>query len=158
MLKSKIKMRTPKLGATKKLKSSSVAKKELEELWKQIIKVRAGFKSELSGISGKQIGGSESITAHHIVGKGTDRLRFLEFDNGICLVNGSEHIFGVHHKWNPARAKEVSDQIIAYIGQERYDRLLSMRKQCGKKTDLQAAKIFLKQTLDELLKLKVDQE
>lgn len=152
------KMRT-KLGATKKLKSFSTSKEELEELWKQIIKVRAGFKSELSGIPSKQIGGSKSITAHHIVGKGTDRLRFLDFDNGICLINGAEHIYGVHNKHDVVKARYYQDLIIKKIGQERYNKLLSLRKQCSKKkTDLQAAKIFLKQTLDELLRSKVESE
>jgi len=134
-----------KLGTTKGLK-----KKELENLWKEIVKKRAGYKSELSGVEGKQIGGSDSITAHHIVGKQTDHLRFLEFDNGICLVNGSEHIFGVHNKRDVVRARHYQDLIIEKIGQKRYDKLLFMRKQCSKKkTDLMAAKIFLQQKLNE---------
>ena len=137
-----------KLGSNTAKESRKITKKYLEELWKEVIKKRAGYKSELSGIEGKQIGGNESITAHHIVGKKTDALRFLELDNGICLVNGSEHIFGVHNKFDPAKAKRVSDLIIEKIGTKRYEKLLLMRKQCSKKkTDLMAAKIFLQQEL-----------
>jgi hypothetical protein len=57
----------------------------------------------------------------------------------------------VHHKFDPVRAKQVSDLIIKKIGQERYDRLLQMRKLCSKKkTDLMAAKLFLQQHLEEI--------
>lgn len=141
----------PRFGSSAKKEQRKVSKKQLEELWKEVIKVRAGYKSELSGIAGKQIGGSAILTAHHIVGKQTDALRFLEFDNGICLENGSEHIFGVHHKFNPVRAKQVSDAIITKIGQKRYNKLLQMTKLCSKKkTDLVAARLFLQQQLKTL--------
>ena len=133
----------------KKIKVYTPTKKELENLWKEIIKAKAGYKSELSGIEGRQIGGSKSITAHHIVGKPNDILRFLELDNGICLENESEHIYGVHNKNDVVRARHYQDLIIAKIGQKRYDKLLMMRKQSSKKTDLMAAKIFLQQELEK---------
>ena len=125
-------------------------KKQLEELWKEIIKERAGYKSELSGVEGKQIGGTAILTAHHIVGKQTDALRFLEFDNGICLENGREHIFGCHNRYDIVKAKYYQDLIIKKIGKKRYEKLLVMRKQISKKkTDLMAAKIYLEQELNK---------
>lgn len=124
-------------------------KKELEKLWKEIIKTRAGFKSELSGAAGKQIGGHAVLVAHHIVGKPTDALRFLELDNGICLENGTEHIYGVHHKFDASRARHYQDLIINKIGLGRYEKLLQMRKlRAKKKTDLEAARIYLAQKLE----------
>ena len=125
-------------------------KKQLEELWKEIIKERAGYKSELSGVEGKQIGGTAILTAHHIVGKQTDALRFLELDNGICLENGREHIFGCHNRYDIVKAKYYQDLIIKKIGKKRYEKLLVMRKQISKKkTDLMAAKIYLEQELNK---------
>ena len=122
-------------------------KKKLEDLWIKVIKARAGYKSELSGKPGKQIGGETILTGHHIVGKPNDRLRF-ELDNGICLDNGAEHLFGVHNKFDPVKAKMYQDKIISYIGNDRYEKLLSMRNGTYK-VDLKAVEIMLKQELQK---------
>jgi hypothetical protein len=148
-----------KLGTNSKKEAKKIKvpkpvdKKELEELWKEVIKARAGYKSELSGAEGRQIGGTITLTAHHIVSKPNDALRFLELDNGICLDNGSEHLFGVHNKHDVVRARKYQDLIIEHIGKERYEKLLAMRTQCAKKkTDLVAARLFLQQKLAEYKK------
>ncbi|KKQ29792.1 MAG: hypothetical protein US46_C0017G0008 [Candidatus Shapirobacteria bacterium GW2011_GWF2_37_20] len=51
--------RKPKLGNPKskiKLPKSKSLKKACDDLWADIIKAKAGYKSELSGKEGKQIG------------------------------------------------------------------------------------------------------
>lgn len=122
-------------------------KKQLDDLWFEIIKLRAGYKSELSGILGKNAGGTEIITAHHIAGKSNNRLRY-ELENGICLINGKEHIFGVHNH-NPSIANYYQKAIINYIGEERWNRLQDLQIYKGK-TDLKLILISLQQELEKL--------
>ena len=115
-----------------------------ETLWNNIIKERAGYRSELSGAKGKVIGGNVALAAHHIAGKSNYRLRF-ELKNGICLINGKEHIFGVHNH-NPLISKEYQDKIIAYIGKERWEYLKTLKYR-QKKADLNLIKIYLEEEL-----------
>lgn len=124
--------------------------KKIENLWIEVIKARAGYKSELSGKEGKQIGGDTILTAHHIAGKPNNRLRF-ELDNGICLDNGTEHLFGIHNKFDPVKVKYYHDKIVEYIGEERYNRLLELRNYKGK-VDLGVVEIMLKQELKKYVK------
>ena len=134
---SKIKQRKPKS-----------LKKECETLWTEIIKRRAGYKSELSGVHGKQIGGETILTAHHIFGKPNYRLRY-DLRNGICLDNHKEHIWGVHNKNNPSLANEYYNKILRYIGSETEEYLKSLMRFNGK-TDLKLTKIYLEQELKKL--------
>lgn len=122
-------------------------KKQCDTLWFCIIKKRAGYKSELSGIAGKQAGGTEPITAHHIWGKENNRLRF-DLENGICLINGKEHMYGVHNH-NPAIAMEYQERINQHIGLKRLEYLKSLTKFKGK-TDLKLTLIYLQQEMDKL--------
>ncbi len=135
---------------TKKIKSPTHAqlKRELDKLWIECIKARALYKSELSGKEGRKIGGDIILTSHHIVGKPNNYLRYL-LDNGICLENGNEHIFGVHNKNDVIRARYYQDLIIQKIGQEKYNQLLSFRKKAPT-VDLRLIKIYLQQKLEEL--------
>ena len=123
--------------------------KKLDDLWNLIIKTKAGFRSELSGREGKVIGGSTILTAHHICGKPNYRLRY-EIDNGICLDNDGEHMFGVHN-FNPEIAREHQDKIIAYIGEERYERLKTLKHR-QKKADLKLIEIYLEGEMKKVLK------
>jgi len=100
--------------------------KELDTLWYDAIKKRAGYKSELSRAEGKQIGGEVILGSHHIVGKANQFLRY-SLDNGICLENSREHIFGVHSK-NPMTSKKYMDAIIKYIGKKRWNYLSDLTK------------------------------
>jgi len=126
-------------------------KKVCDNLWTEVIKARANYQSELSGIKGKKAGGNAIITAHHIAGKPNTRLRF-ELANGICLVNGSEHIFGAHSK-DPAKAREYQDRIIEKIGQKTYDWLLTLRHETTK-PDYNLIKLYLEQQFAEYRRIK----
>ena len=119
-------------------------KKDCDKLWAEIIKKRAGYKSELSGKPGKQAGGDNVLNAHHIFGKPNFRLRY-ELDNGICVTNG-EHNFGIH---NAGNAEEYREKIIRKIGIERWSRLAELKRDNGK-TSIQLTKLYLEKELEKL--------
>jgi hypothetical protein len=130
-----------------KIPKQKSIKQQCTLLWFEIIKKRAGYTSELSGIKGIKAGGTEAITAHHIWGKENNRLRF-DLENGICLINGKEHIYGVHNH-NPAIAQEYQERINNHIGSRRLEYLKSLTKFKGK-TDLKLTLIYLQQEMDKL--------
>ncbi|HEY0088248.1 MAG TPA: hypothetical protein VGB37_05355 [Candidatus Lokiarchaeia archaeon] len=117
--------------------SNKSLRKNLETIWKKIIKLRAGMKSELSG----QIG---ILHAHHIVKKPCDFLRF-DLDNGICLTAG-EHNYGIHGKYE----EDYREKIKAIRGSDIYEKL-NMRRH--NTCDLRLVEIYLK---EELKKYKND--
>lgn len=119
-------------------------KDQCEDIWKEIIKKKAGYKSELSGKEGTQIGGINIICAHHIGGKANYRLRF-EIDNGICLTNG-EHSFGIH---NADRSEDYRERIKLVKGRDIYKRMLRLKREHSK-TDLKLVKIYLQKELKKL--------
>ena len=123
-------------------------KKQCDDLWTYAIKLRAGFKSELSGKLGRQAGGSTILTAHHIYGKSNYRLRY-DLKNGICLDNHSEHIWGVHNRNNPPLAYSIHEQILKKIGKKTEKYLQSIRQFKGK-VDLKLIKIHLEQEIKKL--------
>ncbi len=126
---------------------SSVKKRHLGALWTDCIKARAKYQSELSGVKGIKAGGLAIITAHHILGKDTNRLRY-SLDNGVCLVNGKEHIFGVHNT-NPVIASEYFDRIISSIGEKRYKKIRMLQKAKVGSSDLGLIKYYLTEKLKE---------
>lgn len=78
-----------KLTAAKKV---AEAKRILygDALWREIVFVRAGYRSEISGRS-------DIVQAHHIFPKGRHpRLRWWVI-NGICLTKGEHRS---HHEWD----------------------------------------------------------
>ena len=103
----------------------------------------------MSGREGKVIGGTTVLCAHHICGKPNYRLRY-EIDNGICMDNNVEHVFGVH-SFDPEIAREHQDKIIAYIGEERYERLKTLKHR-QKKADLKLIEIYLEGEMKKILK------
>jgi hypothetical protein len=129
----------------RKFRKPKSLKKICDDLWIEYIKLKAGHKSEISGKEGRKIGGSAILTSHHIVGKPNLRLRY-ELENGICLENGREHIFGVHNKFDTVVAKKYQDLIIKKIGEEKYNYLLSLRSG-SHKIDLKIIKIYLEQNI-----------
>ena len=112
-------------------------KKQCDDLWFEIIKKKAGYKSELSGKEGLQIDGIYIICAHHIGGKANYRLRY-EIDNGICLTNG-EHSFGIH---NANQSEDYRERIKLVKGRDIYKRMLRLKREHNK-TDLKLVKIYL---------------
>lgn len=122
-------------------------KKRCDNIWSEIIKRKAGYRSELSGVLGRKVGGLAILTSHHIVGKPNYRLRY-ELKNGICLINGNEHIFGVHNKYDPVKSKKYQDLIIEKTGKDNYEWLLTLRR--DKKSDLKLIEIYLQEELKKL--------
>ena len=104
-----------------KKKTLKQLKKECNNLWREICFKRAGYKSELSGKEGRQIGGSHIIQVHHIVGKGNYRVRF-ELENGIVLTQW-EHIKGIHGGQSEAYRAKIKE----VRGNDIYDRLNYLR-------------------------------
>ena len=118
--------------------------KECDDLWSEIIKKRAGYKSELSGVYGvqldKEIG--SILQAHHIAKKPNLRLRY-DLDNGICLTKW-EHRYGIHGN----HEEEYRKRIKQVRGEDVYERLSLLRNVTIK--DLRLTKLFL------LMELKKD--
>ena len=114
-------------------------KKQCDKLWTECVKARAGYKSEVSGKEGKQIGGEHVLHAHHIARKPNYRLRY-ELDNGICLT-AWEHRYGIHGDHEEEYREKIKDVRGANI----YQQLLPLRNVV--KIDLQLVKIYLEQEL-----------
>jgi hypothetical protein len=137
-------MKKPTIRTSK----SKSLKKQCDALWTYAIKLRAGFKSEISGKDGRQIGGGVVLTAHHIFGKNNNRLRY-DLKNGICLDNHSEHIWGVHNRNNSPLAYSIHEQILKKIGKETEKYLQELRRFNGK-TDLRLTKVYLEEEIKKL--------
>lgn len=133
---------------TAKTKKEKSLKTLCDEKWAYLVKLRAGFKSELSGKPGKQIGGENVLAAHHIYGKSNYRLRY-ELKNGICLDNHSEHLWGIHNKNNPALANEYFNKILEHCGKFRKEYLDGLLHFKGK-TDLKLVLIYLETEIKNL--------
>lgn len=131
----------------KKLKTKSQSLKAYcDKLWTEIIKIKAGNKSEISGRSDGALG------AHHVHGKGSYALRY-DIRNGICLDNSHEHIYGVHNKLNHTIASHfqmrINERLILREGEDIFQKLDQLRW-CTN-SDLNLIKIYL---TNELKKLK----
>jgi hypothetical protein len=85
---------------------NSLLKVQCDKLWIECVKLRAGFKSEIS-----ERGRREGIIlgAHHCRGKASNAQRY-DLRNGICLDNTLEHICGIHSH-NPATAEFYNELI-----------------------------------------------
>lgn len=120
---------------------------ECEKLWNEVVKLRAGWKCELSGIFKAQ---GIVLAGHHAFGKSTYALRF-DTRGGICLENYRHHIGGVHSK-DPSVASVYHQKIMDRLKQREGDNieiiLLSLKRDTS--ADLQLIKIKLKQELKEV--------
>ena len=123
-----------------KIVKGKTLKKQCDELWAKIIKLRAGNKSELSGKT-------EGLHSHHIIGKPGYRLRY-ELDNGICLTAG-EHFFGIHHQ---GRQKEYEQKIKNVKGGDIFERLSLLKNEKSK--SLVFVKLYLERELKSLQEVK----
>lgn len=122
-----------------KLPKPKSLKKQCEDLWSEVVKAKAGYKSELSGKT-------EGLHSHHLAGKSCYRLRF-EILNGICLTAG-EHFYIAHHQFRKA---DFERRVKAIRGENIFDRLEAL-KSGGGFTDLKLVKIYLQQKLKEYKK------
>ena len=115
--------------------------KQLDNLWAECVKAKAGYKSEISGKQGRQIGGEYILNAHHLYGKPNSRLRY-ELDNGICLTAG-EHHFDAHGTRVRMYAFEKKVEVFR---PKIFDRMLRL-KRINEKPDKWAIKIYLETEL-----------
>ena len=120
-------------------------KEQCDDIRREIIYLRAGYRSEYSGIPGKKAGGTAILQDHHPAGKANYRLRY-DLENGICLTEG-EHSWIAH---NSNRAEEFRRFVLKKKGAGFFDRMALLENQTGK-TDLRMTKIYLE---NELRKLK----
>lgn len=121
-------------------------KKECDELWSLIIKMRARFRCEYTGANGKQIDRDGVILhSHHIYGKSTYAYRY-DLNNGICLDSKI-------HKWyahgTPEKQEQFRDFIKDVRGENFYEK---MKVQTKTSTTLPMYKAFLEQELEKLKK------
>ena len=125
----------------KKKKKPKSRVKILNELWSECIKLRAGYKSEISGIEG-------SVAAHHILGKSNHHLRF-SLENGICILNQVEHFFGIHSS-DPLKVEIYRARIKRVRGEDIYDKLLPLKQRQDKLVLVEVEEILIA----ELVRLK----
>jgi hypothetical protein len=117
-------------------------RKELDRLWKEAVYLRAGYKSELSGKEGKQIGGDHVLNAHHIIHKPNNYLRY-SLDNGICVTSG-EHLYGCHGPQEERYREWIKEK----RGQDIYERLSIFKN--NKVKDLLLVKIYLNEQIEKM--------
>jgi len=118
-----------------KTKNSRPTIKELDKLWADCVKARAGNRCEYSGKT-------EGLNAHHVHGKPNYRLRY-ELDNGVCITKGV-HFF-VAHVQGRAEAFKVWAMRLRGLNNEKAQ-LLGMN--CGA-SDLFLIKLLLQKKLKE---------
>ncbi len=113
--------------------------KEVDALWSKAVKLRAGNKSELSGLTG-------CLHAHHLAGKPNYRLRY-ELLNGMALTAG-EHKFVAH---NSGRYESFRHRVMLMRGMDIFEKLYALKwDQC--KTDLSMVKVYLQEEIKRLEK------
>jgi hypothetical protein len=106
--------------------------KRVTDLWYLLIKTRAGWKSELSGIQCRKPGEKSDrpiANAHHCGGKRNHWLRF-EPRNGICLTQG-EHIMGVHSH-DPLVNQHFHQALLDILGDGTWTDMEELRDKPGK--------------------------
>jgi hypothetical protein len=133
-------MQAGRSARKKKIKNpSKTLKKECDDLRREIIYRRAGYRSELSGKPGRQIGGDDVLDDHHPAGKPNFRLRY-ELENGICLTKG-EHFFIAH---NQGEAEKFRAWVLKIKGEDFFERMAMLK---NAKTDLRMVKTYLENEL-----------
>jgi len=118
--------------------------KQLDKLWADIVKAKAGYKSELSGREGMQIGGDYVLNAHHLIGKPNHRLRF-DLSNGICITKG-EHNFDAH---GSRTRQEAFENKVKELRGDIYNKLMGLKRYTG--SDLFAIKLYLENELKNIV-------
>ena len=117
--------------------------KECDRLWGEIIKIKAGYRSEYSDKPGMQIGGKDVLHPHHLMGKSSLAMRY-NFDNGFCLTGG-EHFYIAH----VAGRKEMFEERIKEVrGKDVFTKLKGIKFKTS--TTLSMYHMYLKQELKRL--------
>jgi hypothetical protein len=114
-----------------------ITKKQVDTLWSEVVKARAGDKSEISGKT-------ENLHAHHLRGKSSYRLRY-ELENGVCCTAG-EHFYGFH----VTGRREGYEKMIASKRRKDLFEYLERLKWDVCKTDLSGVYAYLKSELKKL--------
>ena len=129
-------------------KQTKPKKKYLDDLWRKIVYLRAGYKSELSGALKAD---GIILHAHHVYGKSSLALRY-DLRGGICLTQ-YEHLWGVHSH-DPSQAKEYLEQIEKYIKKREGENIYESFKICKyiSKPNIYIIELTLKETLKQLEK------
>jgi hypothetical protein len=109
----------------------------LESIWSYLVKLRAGFKCEISGET------ESTLNSHHLIGKDTLRLR-TELSNGICITAGI-HKFDAHG--TRIRQKRFEDRVKQLRGSDVYDKLYAIRN--GKTLNKVGLFIYFKEKYQE---------
>ena len=110
-----------------------------DRLWKLIVKERANYKSELSGLP------ANPAHPHHVKGKLSYALRF-DTRNGICITSG-EH-FHVHSTDNYEIQTQIREVIKKREGENIFNILDCQRNKSN--IDLEIVAFQLNQELKEL--------
>ncbi len=119
-----------------------------ERLWRECVFLRAGYKSEASGLPGRQIDASGKVLhPHHIYGKKNHALRF-GLENGFCLTE-HEHLRGIHG--TPAEHEKYRRIITEKRGPDIYDKLAILQNIT--RVDLSLLRAYLE---NEHLKLQIN--
>ncbi len=116
---------------------------QCEHLWREIVKLKAGGKCELTG-------NTEKCQCHHFHGKSTYALRF-DTRNGIYLSQ-KKHIYGIHAH-DPSIAENAKKEIDWYmLCREGADGVTKIKSQKNVlKADLKLIKIALENELKILM-------
>jgi hypothetical protein len=119
--------------------------KECDQMWSEIVKIKAGYKSEYSGKKGKEVGGYAILNSHHLIGKSSLALRY-NIENGSCITNGEHfYIAGVE-----GRKEMFKQRIIEVRGYDVFAKLRANKFKTS--TTLSMYYLYLKQALEELKK------
>lgn len=117
--------------------SQKTLKKECDKLWADCVKAKAGHKSEISGKT-------ESLHAHHLVGKANFHMRYC-LENGICLTAG-EHFYVAHHA---GRVEDFRSVVKALRGVHVFENL-NILAHYNTKVDLWGVREYFKKELKRL--------
>lgn len=94
--------------------------KQVDDLWSIAVKVRAGYKCEISGKTNHQT----RLNSHHFITRDVKALRF-DMKNGVCLGAG-EHTLSRHSahkapKWFEGQMLEVRHDDWNYCQEHKWD-------------------------------------
>lgn len=110
-----------------------------ERLWKDIVKLRAKYKSELSGLP------ADPAHPHHVKGKSSYALRF-DTRGGICITSAE------HYKAHATDNYDIVTQMREYLKKREGESILEIlelqRNRTGTKLDV--IYLQLKQELEKL--------
>jgi hypothetical protein len=119
--------------------------KDLDKAWSQAVKIRAGYKCEISGLTKHQC----KLNSHHIVGKRNFTLRW-DLRNGIC-VSSSKHTLArqsLHQdpEWARQWLLENRKEDFEYL--ESKKNMITKRTHSDKKELLKELRAYIRENID----------